>query len=322
MEELSKRLLTVLLEKGFQKNTTLASMLGVSESTIRRHMSALRSSGTIKIIALRNPVLFGYKAWAKIGIVVKPNYLEQVASELVRCPLVYFVAYGLGTFDIMIAVHFKSIEGLTYFVNSRLTSIEGIQRTETMMLMQPRKYYDFSWPAPLFKKNRVTKEYYLDTTNSPDQYKVDEIDQRILGVLAEDGLGRPASLKSRLGIGESTIRKHIANMLKNEVFRIVVVPDPEVLEYEVWATMGIVINHQFAHKVIDAAVKDPAVYLASLSVGRFNSIIAARFHNVNMLNQFVKKKLPSIEGVVSVEVFLHNKPLKYHNIAWYNLSKL
>jgi len=233
--------------------------------------------------------------------------------------LVYFVAYGLGEFDIIVAVHFESIEELTYFVNSQLARIRDIQRTETMMLVQPRKYYHFSWPAPHFKENKTTGEYYFDVKSNPKQYKIDEKDQQILDILAEDGLTRTATLKSRLGMGESTIRKHVANMLKSDVFRIVVVPDPEVLEYEVWATMGIVINHQFAHKVIDAILKDPAVYLASLSIGRFNILISTRFQNINMLSQFVKKKLPSIEGISSVEVFVHNKPLKYHNIVWQNL---
>jgi len=315
MDKLDQEILSELESRGFRKSAALAPLLGVGDRTIRRRVSIMRSKGLIKIIALPNPVLFGYKAWAKIGIKVEYGSLFQVARKLIEHPSVYFVAYAIGTFDIIIAVRFYTIDGLTHFVNSELTRVRGILNTEAMMLVWPRKYYNFFWPAPMSKKTKNGHEYYFDSA-SYNHYEADEIDRKILSVLMEDGLTRPAALKSRLGIGESILRKHLKDMLNNEVFKIEVVPNMEALEYEVWATMGITINHQSAHKVLDAIVKDPAVYLASASIGRFNLIIAARFHNIDLLNHFVNMKLPAIEGVSSVETFLHNKPLKYHNISW------
>jgi DNA-binding Lrp family transcriptional regulator len=109
-------------------------------------------------------------------------------------------------------------------------------------------------------------------------------------------------------------------MLNNGAFKTVVVPNPEVLEYEAWATMGITINDQFSHKVMKTLTEHPAVYLASYSIGRFNLIIAARFRSIDLLDRFVNMELPAIAGVGSVETFLHVRPLKYHNINWYPLT--
>jgi len=53
-----------------------------------------------------------------------------------------------------------------------------------------------------------------------------------------------------------------------------------------------------------------------VAIGRFNLVIAARFHHIDSINQFINIKLPEIEGISYVETFLHNKPLKYHNIHW------
>jgi hypothetical protein len=108
----------------------------------------------------------------------------------------------------------------------------------------------------------------------------------------------------------------ICQMSSNGLFRIVVLPNPQVLEHEVWATMGITINNRLAHEVPDAIVKHPEVYLASVGVGRFNLVIAARFHHIDFINQFINIKLPAIKGISYVKTFLHNKPLKYHNIHW------
>ncbi len=316
MSELDQKILTVLEGQGFHKSTTLAPILGVGERTIRRRINIMISNRLIKVIAVPNPVLFGYRAWAKIGIKVAPESLNRVARVLVGHPSIYFVAYALGRFDIIIAVHFDTIDKLTYFVNSDLIRVKGILSTETMMLVSPRKYYHFSWPAPVFQKSNNLWEYYPDDTVSHSHYEVDEIDRRILDILTEDGLARPTSLKSRLGIGEGMIRRHMKDMLNNEVYKLEVVPNPELLGYEAWATMGIIINRQFAHKIVDSIIKYPAVYLASVSLGRFNVIIAARFHDTNLLNQFVTTVLPSMQGISSIETWLHNKPLKYHNINW------
>ena len=315
MDKLDQKLLNELQIRGFQKNPVIASLLGVGERTVYRRIHAMRREGIIKIIALPDFVLFGYKAWAKIGIKAKPRSLSYVTGQLAKNPSIYFVADSYGTFDIMIAVRFYNIDSLTYFINSELIKIKGILTTETMMLTTPRKYYNFSWPAPLFnKKNGL--QHYLDTADNRNRYEPDEVDRKILSILMEDGLTRPASMKSMLGMGESTIRKHIKTMSSNNIFRIVVVPNPEVLRHEVWATMGITINKRVDHEILDDIVKYSEVYLASAAVGRFNLVIAARFHHINRVNQFVTIDLPAIEGVSYVETFVHNKPIKYHNINW------
>ena len=316
MDELDQKILSEFELLGFQKSAILADIVGVGERTIRRRINNMIGSRAIKIIAVPNPVLFGFRAWTKIGIKVAPGSLSRVARVLVKHPSVYFVAYALGRFDIVIAVYLHTIDRLTYFVNSELTRVEGILSAETWMLASPRKYYHFSWPAPVFRKTKNGWEPYRDATASQNRYEVDEVDRRILDILREDGLTRPARLKSMSGIGESTIRKHMKDMLDNEVYKVEVVPDPEILGYEAWATIGITINQQSAHEVIDSIIKYPAVYLASVSLGRFNLIIAARFHNTDLLNQFVTMDLSSIPGISSTETFVHNKPLKYHNINW------
>ncbi len=146
MDELDQGILTEFQKHGFQKSHILASLLGVGERTIHRRVNDMKSEGIIKIIAIPDFVSFGYKAWAKVGIRVEPKSLSYVAHQLVDSPSIYFVAYALGTFDIIIAVRFDSVDSLTYFVNSELTKIRGVTSTETMVLTSPRKCYHFSWP--------------------------------------------------------------------------------------------------------------------------------------------------------------------------------
>ena len=314
MDTLDQKLLNELQSQGFQKSPILASRLGIGERTIRRRISAMINKGLIKVVAVPNPVLLGYKGWAKIGISVASGASSSIARKLVGHSPIYFVANSIGKFDFIIAVHFDSIEKLAHFVNSELSKVKGVIRTETHILISPRKYYNFSWPAPVVKKGAYREDYPgADLSNI---YKVDDIDLEILDILMQDGLTRPAVIKSKLGMVEGTIRNHLKEMAKHEVFKLEVVPNPKALEYEVWATIGIVVADRTAHEVAEEIAVNPAVYLASVSLGNFNVIIAARFHSIDLLTQFIKVELARVHGIASVVTFLHTKPLKYHGINW------
>ena len=314
MDKLDYKLIDQLQSQDFQKSTVLAQHLGVGARTVRRRLSAMKNKGIIKVIGVPNPMSYG--SWAKIGIKVEPGTLREVANKLIEHQSVYFVAYCLGTFNIMIGVLFETMDQLALFFNSELTRIKGIASAETMMLLCPRKYYNFSWPEPVWEDKGDGKGASHNSASYYNYNEIDDMDRRIMDYLMKDALTPVKVLKSRLGIGESTIRNRIKRLLKLDIFRIEAVPNPELLEYEVWATMGVTINHQFAHKVINSIIKNPAVYLASVSVGRFNIIIAARFQNLNLLNDFVGTELAEIEGISAIETFLLTKPLKYHTIKW------
>jgi len=319
IDELDRLLLNELDQGWSQRAATLAHHLNVGERTIRRRIGNMLRDDIIKVVALPNFPLLGYRAWAKIGIKVEGGQLSSVIRWLVEHPRIYSVACALGRFEILIAVDYKAIDGLMYFLNSELTEVKGIRSTEAMMLAYPIKYYNFSWPAPKFKKDKDRGEYYVDASSATSVCELDEVDSKILNILQEDGLARPQDLKSKLGIGESTIRKRVSNMLHNGAFETVAVPNPEVLEYEVWVTMGITVNDQFSHQTMKTLTEHPSVYLASYSIGRFNLIIAARFHNIDLLDHFVNMDLPNMAVVGSVETFISVMPLKYHNINWYPL---
>lgn len=315
MDDLDREILFELERQGFQKRS-VAHALGIGERTLRQRINNLLATDAIKVIAVPNPVLDQFRIWSKIGIKVAPSYLGHVARVLVKHPSIYFAAYALGRFDIVIAVHFDSIGKLAHFVNSELIMTKGVVVAETWLLSSPRKYYHFSWPAPVFQKHNNAWSPYSEVAGSETGYELDEVSRGILGILGENGLTQPASLKLRLGIGESTIRKRMRDMLANQVYKLEVVPNPEVLEHESWATIGITVSNQYAHRVIDSITRHQAVYLASGALGRFNVIVACRFSDSDSLNRFVTEDIRLIPGISSTETFIHNKPLKYHNVNW------
>ena len=311
MDELDRELLRLLQRQGFQSSQELAVQLKIGTRTIQRRIKNMRDEGIFKVIAVPNLVSFGQSAWAKIGIKVDPNCSVKVAHQLADHPDVYFVAHSLGTYDIMIAAAFRTLDQLTHFVNNELTRIEGVVSKETMLLVRPKKYYRYLWPGPLFKDQA---EEAIEFQAYYSHYQLVDIDHKILDILMKDGLTRPATIKKQLGIAESTVRKRIKYMRDSHSITLEVVPNKEILEDEAWATIGINTRYDFDDKMLDAIVQDPNVYLVSVCLGRFDLVIAARFKNLDLLTQFISGKLTSIQGINSVQTFLHSKPIKYHNI--------
>lgn len=317
MDSLDQKILSDLQLNGFRRSKQLAECFDVSSRTVRRRIRAMKDSGLFKVIAVPNLVRLGYKGWAKIGIKVTPDALDEVARKLVENPTVYFVACSIGKFDFIIAVDFESLEELSEFVNSELIQTPTIQNAETMILNHPRKYYNFLWPVD--KSGELAP--HREGTKLRRNYLANETDRRIINLLREDGSAPCAVIKEKLNLAEGTLRKHMNDMVKNEVFKLEIAPNPAVLEYEVWATIGIAVGGRSAHKVIDDLIKNPSVYLASTSIGRFNIVISVRFHNVDSFTRYLNTELRNVKEISFVESFVHSKPLKYHNVIWpYSLN--
>lgn len=314
MDELDKKLLNELQRSGYQKASILALSLGVGERTIRRRLNAFVSKGIIKAVAIPKPTLLGFHAWAHIGIVVKPGALRKVARQLVDNPSIYFVAYCIGRFNFIVTVSFDTIDHLIYFVNTELTNMDGVRRTETMLIAKHRKYYHFYWPETDLYDSRNTRQNYPE-----DDYELDAIDRSILDVLMEDGLCHPVTIKTKLGMSESTIRKRINKMLKNDAFRIEVIPNLAILKERIWADIGLVIeNNSSAHKVIDSIISKQAVHGIASVLGRYDIMMGGTFKDIDSLNSFVNNVLSEIEGVSSIDIYILAGPLKYYRINWYD----
>jgi DNA-binding Lrp family transcriptional regulator len=311
MDALDRDLIKFLQLNGLQSSPELSSHLGMGERTVQRRMKYLRERGIIKIIAVPNMVAWGYQGWAKIGIHADPLHAEHVAKVLAHHPSVYLVDHTFGAYNIVIAVAFKTVEKLTHFVSYELNNIKGVLTKETMLFARPIKYYRYYWPGYTFKNAQTTHEYIFDIWDK--KFPLLGLDMRILKILMTDGLTRPAVIKEKLGVTESIVRKRINFMKENRLITLEVIPDKDVLEGEIQATIDINTKFTFNNEMLDIIVNDPNVYLVSMSIGRFDLVIAARFENFDMLSQFVNIKLGPMQGINSIQISPHCKSIKIHN---------
>jgi len=135
VDELDKRILSVLLEDGRASCREMARILGVSPATVAKRLKKLESSGLIKgYTALLNHEKLGYDITVITAITVSGGKLLEVEREIAKLPGVCAVYDVTGPVDVMVVAKFRSRQELSRFTKS-LLAMPHVERTCTYVVL-------------------------------------------------------------------------------------------------------------------------------------------------------------------------------------------
>lgn len=145
MDSLDARIIDILEVNAGRTSEQVGSELGVSGSTVRRRVNRLVRQNELRVIAIPNPKSEGHRVWVTIGISTKVGASARVADALADHPACYNVSECMGRYDVFVGAHFRSLEEVSKFVRDDIGGVGDVTRTETTVLVAPRKYYGFVW---------------------------------------------------------------------------------------------------------------------------------------------------------------------------------
>ncbi|MBN2457110.1 MAG: Lrp/AsnC family transcriptional regulator [Sedimentisphaerales bacterium] len=126
-----------ILSKKYMSNSSVAKELGVTEGTIRQRLKRLQSDGVLKIRALRDPNILENQQLAVVAAtLMEAKYLDKIAQKISELENVLSVSIVSGRYDFLIEVLVKSNKGLVSFLTEKLSTIEGISKTETFVILK------------------------------------------------------------------------------------------------------------------------------------------------------------------------------------------
>jgi Lrp/AsnC family transcriptional regulator, regulator for asnA, asnC and gidA len=126
-----------ILREGYEANNAVAARLGVSEGTIRARLKRLKKAGILTVRALINPDVLENKQLVMVAMnVAESRLLEHKAGEIARLSGVLSVSLASGRFDLMAEVLVDSNKGLVRFLTEELSTIEGITRSESFIMLK------------------------------------------------------------------------------------------------------------------------------------------------------------------------------------------
>jgi Lrp/AsnC family transcriptional regulator for asnA, asnC and gidA len=151
MDEIDKKLLELLQMDGKKTLQELADVVNRPKTTIASRIKRLEDKGyIIGYKAVVNPLLLGYQVLAFVMASVRRGEFrgekplqEQLAEKILAdcsgkgdLPFVEEAYIITGPYDLLLKVWARDIKQLSSFLVSYLASLQDIQRTETLMVLE------------------------------------------------------------------------------------------------------------------------------------------------------------------------------------------
>ena len=135
LDHVDLELLNALADDHRATVVALADRLGLSRNTVQARMAKLERSGVFgSFERAMAPEALGFPIEAMVSIVVRQADLPRISSELALIPEVV-QAHGLsGQVDLLARVAVRDTQHL-FAVDARILSIDGVERTETSLVM-------------------------------------------------------------------------------------------------------------------------------------------------------------------------------------------
>jgi Lrp/AsnC family transcriptional regulator for asnA, asnC and gidA len=139
LDSLDRRLIASLKLDGRMSYAELAGRLGVSEGTARNRLARLVDAGTIRILPIVDQTQLGYRLNAWIGVRCRPGTFRRVAEALAGFHAVRYVGASTGAYDVVCEAVFLSQEEMLRFLESELSTVEGITSTDSSIVLEITK---------------------------------------------------------------------------------------------------------------------------------------------------------------------------------------
>ncbi|AZS82911.1 Lrp/AsnC family transcriptional regulator [Streptomyces griseoviridis] len=187
---------------------TLARQVGLSRPAARMRVQRLQESGAVRVVAIVHPAVRRLTASAHLAIDTDGT-ASPVAREIATLPEAPFVTLTSGRRSIMAELRTADFAALERTIE-RIRALKGVRTVD-----------------PLIATRHVKDPYLL--TVEPTADLQDEMDERILAELEEDGRLPFAELAVRVGLSAGATRSRTLRLLDGGVAKVVALVRPEVL---------------------------------------------------------------------------------------------
>jgi Lrp/AsnC family leucine-responsive transcriptional regulator len=140
MDEIDRKIITILQQNGRASYTDIAKDVGLSRVGVQARINALMENGTIeKITAVINPEKLGITVSAFFNVEVEPKHLIEVADNLADEPEVSSLYHMTGPSKLHMHGLFISNREMELFLQKKLYVLPGITSVDCQVLINRYK---------------------------------------------------------------------------------------------------------------------------------------------------------------------------------------
>ena len=138
---------------------------------------------------------------------------------------------------------------------------------------------------------------------------LDDLDDRLIAALRENGRVAFRPLAARLGVSEATLRNRYTRLVEGNVLQITAVTNPMALGYDATAMLGLSVNGPPEHVADELSRWEEAVYVVVVA-GRFDLLVEVIARDRRDLLA-IMNRIRALEDVTASETFLYLDLRKY-----------
>lgn len=136
-DDLDMKLLFELTKDSSISVPNLSKKLGINASVLYSRIKRLQRKKLIKKFTVEiDDSLLGINVKATVGINRDPKLKDSIHEKFMEIPEIVSISEITGRFDMLIKIYAKSLESLHTVVIEKIGKIDGIQNTETFVVLQ------------------------------------------------------------------------------------------------------------------------------------------------------------------------------------------
>ncbi|MEV7380210.1 Lrp/AsnC family transcriptional regulator [Streptomyces lydicus] len=305
-DALDRRLAHALQLDGRAPFSRIAAVLGVSDQTVARRYSRLRTNGTLKVLGLADARALGEVEWM-VRVQCTPEAAVPVAEALARRSDTSWVSLMSGGTEITAVCRAASSEHSDALLLQKLPRTPSVVGVTAHCLLH--EFY--GGPRGIISKSGALTDEEIARLSPPPRdpeaepfaapVRLDDADRRLFDALARDGRTPLAELAAVTGWSPTTARRRLAELRAAGVLYYDIDYDLRQYGYGAMVALWLSVAPAELAATGEALAAHPEVAFAGATTGPNNLFASVLCRDVGALYTYLTTRVAALPGVRTME---------------------
>ncbi|MEU1879644.1 Lrp/AsnC family transcriptional regulator [Streptosporangium sp. NPDC020072] len=302
LDDLDRRIIGALQVDGRAEIFRIATVLGVSARTVTRRLTRMREGGITVVRTITAEQSIGATL---LRVRVLRGKVDTIAASFARRPDVGSVDIVMGgeEIDVLVVADPGDRDRLLF---RQLPATGAITSTTAHSVLHT--FADAAgWRADVLTPGQVAA--LAQPSPGMASHTPDLLDERLLGLLAEDARLSHAALAHRTGASESTVRRRLRHLTDGGMLRTHVTVDPRLLGLAVDANLWLEVPPARLRTAGQTLATHPHTHAVAATTGPTNLVVALYCPDLHALYAFTTDVLGPL-GITRAETVVIARTVK------------
>jgi DNA-binding Lrp family transcriptional regulator len=303
-DHLDRCLVQALQIDGRVPFSRIAEVLGVSDQTVSRRYTRLRTAGVIRVLGLTDPAVLGEVTWL-VRVQCTPDAAAKVAQALARREDTAWVSLASGGTEINCVTRSQVGQDTDALLLQRLPRTPSVVGVTAQCVMHT--FFGGSQGLSI-KSDSLTEEQAQALRPPPvpapgthGPVVLDDADRRMLAVLGQDGRADLADLAAASGWSQSTVRRRMAQLRESGALYLDLDYDQRIYGLTARALLWLTVAPGELAATGEALAEHPEVAFACATTGATNLHAVVLCKDIQSLYLYLTSRIASLSAVRQAE---------------------